>query len=101
MPIKRLFSQPVSARKSTSVNRCQRVCPGAYKTPQLLELSGIGREPILKKYGIITRVDLPVGENYQDHLMVNMNFGLTSDAQGKLLSVPFFDYRNAKSSKLL
>jgi hypothetical protein len=48
----------------------------------------------LKKYGIIARIDLPVGENYQDHLMVNMNFGLTSDAQGMHLSAPFFDYCN-------
>ncbi|KIM77083.1 GMC oxidoreductase [Piloderma croceum F 1598] len=61
---------------------------GAYKTPQLLELSGIGKESILKKYGIIPRVDLPVGENYQDHLMVNMNFGLTSDAQSALNVIP-------------
>jgi choline dehydrogenase-like flavoprotein len=68
------------------VNRCQRIRPGAYKTPQLLELSGIGKESILKEYGIITRIDLPVGENYQDHLMVSMKFGLTSDAQGELLS---------------
>jgi choline dehydrogenase-like flavoprotein len=71
------------------VNRCQRIRSGAYKTPQLLELSGIGKESILKEYGIITRIDLPVGENYQDHLMVSMKFGLTSDAQGELLSVPY------------
>jgi choline dehydrogenase-like flavoprotein len=57
---------------------------GTYKTPQLLELSGIGKNSILSKYGIQTRVDLPVGENCQDHLMVSLNFGLTSEAQGEV-----------------
>jgi choline dehydrogenase-like flavoprotein len=59
-----------------------------YKTPQLLELSGIGRKSILSKYRIETLVDLPVGENYQDHLMVSLNFALTPDAQGEFLLLP-------------
>lgn len=39
--------------------------PGAYQSPQLLELSGIGQKHILNKYGIETKVELPVGENLQ------------------------------------
>jgi choline dehydrogenase-like flavoprotein len=57
---------------------------GAIKTPQLLELSGIGRRTILSRYGIQTHVDLPVGENLQDHLMISLNFSLTSEAAGKV-----------------
>ena len=56
---------------------------GAYQTPQLLELSGIGQKSLLSEHGIETLVELPVGENLQDHLMVSLNFGLTSEAQGE------------------
>ena len=38
---------------------------GAYQTPQLLELSGIGNNEVLKKFGIKQRLELPVGENLQ------------------------------------
>ncbi|KAF9258992.1 alcohol oxidase [Marasmius fiardii PR-910] len=41
---------------------------GTLKSPQLLELSGIGNSSILHSLGIRTLVDLPgVGENLQDH----------------------------------
>ncbi|KAH9954469.1 glucose-methanol-choline oxidoreductase, partial [Russula dissimulans] len=37
---------------------------GTFKTPQLLELSGIGDKNLLKQFGIETLIDLPgVGEN--------------------------------------
>ncbi|MCC6469278.1 MAG: choline dehydrogenase [Alphaproteobacteria bacterium] len=42
---------------------------GAISSPHLLELSGIGRGPVLQKLGIAVQHDLPgVGENLQDHL---------------------------------
>ncbi|KAJ4479144.1 alcohol oxidase [Lentinula aciculospora] len=41
---------------------------GAFQTPQILELSGIGKTDVLTKHGIQTILDLPVGENLQDHL---------------------------------
>jgi choline dehydrogenase len=45
------------------------LCAGAVATPQLLELSGIGRPEILKKHGIEVRHASPaVGENFRDHL---------------------------------
>jgi choline dehydrogenase len=42
---------------------------GAIATPQLLELSGIGRPEILKAHGIEVAHALPaVGENFRDHI---------------------------------
>lgn len=45
------------------------VSAGAINSPQVLMLSGIGREEELNKHGIEVIADLPVGENYQDHSM--------------------------------
>jgi choline dehydrogenase len=46
---------------------------GAVQSPQLLELSGIGRPEVLQAQGIAVRHALPgVGENYQDHYIVRM-----------------------------
>lgn len=49
----------------------------AIKTPQILELSGIGGPKILKPLGVPVLVDLPgVGEKLQDHyLCFNLSFG--------------------------
>jgi 4-pyridoxate dehydrogenase len=41
---------------------------GAFNSPQLLMLSGIGPAQHLREMGIATVVDLPVGLNLQDHL---------------------------------
>ncbi|TBU49102.1 alcohol oxidase [Dichomitus squalens] len=44
------------------------LCAGAFQSPQILELSGIGKKEVLSSCGIETLVDLPgVGENLQDH----------------------------------
>jgi choline dehydrogenase len=44
---------------------------GAVASPQLLELSGIGRGEVLQRHGIPVVADLPgVGENLQDHYMI-------------------------------
>lgn len=44
------------------------LCAGAYHTPLLLQLSGIGPTKHLASLGIETLVDLPVGQCLQDHL---------------------------------
>jgi choline dehydrogenase-like flavoprotein len=47
------------------------LCGGAFNTPQLLMLSGIGPAADLQKHGIAVRVDLPgVGRNLQDRYEV-------------------------------
>lgn len=44
---------------------------GAFNTPQLLQLSGIGDSEHLRSLGIEPRIHLPgVGENFEDHLEV-------------------------------
>jgi choline dehydrogenase len=40
---------------------------GAYNSPQLLQLSGIGPAPLLQSLGIEVKHELPVGEGLQDH----------------------------------
>lgn len=50
------------------------LCAGAYNSPQILMLSGVGIADELQAYGIVPRVDLPVGENLQDHPSVGLVF---------------------------
>ncbi len=50
------------------------LCAGAYNSPQILMLSGIGIGAELQRYGIRPRVDLAVGENLQDHANVGLAF---------------------------
>lgn len=63
------------------------VCAGALKTPQILELSGIGRPDILEKVGITPRLDLPVGENVQEHAYVSLSYELKDGVPGETLDV--------------
>lgn len=52
------------------------VCAGAFNSPQLLKLSGVGPKKELEQFGIDVVVDLPgVGENLQDRYEV----GVVSD----------------------
>jgi choline dehydrogenase len=51
------------------------VCGGAFNSPQLLELSGVGNATELAALGIDVVADLPgVGENLQDHLEVYVQY---------------------------
>jgi len=48
---------------------------GAIQSPQLLQLSGIGPEALLREHGIAPKRVLPgVGENLQDHLQMRLIF---------------------------
>src|SRR5207253_9696234 len=47
---------------------------GAFNTPQLLMLSGVGPADHLREVGIEPVLDLPVGKNLQDHLAVLITF---------------------------
>jgi len=53
------------------------ICAGAYNTPKLLMLSGVGPAKHLRSLGIPVVVNLPgVGQNLQDHTLVRMEFSL-------------------------
>jgi choline dehydrogenase len=54
------------------------LCGGAFNSPQLLQLSGVGNAHELEPLGIEIVHDLPaVGENLQDHLEVYIQHGCT------------------------
>jgi choline dehydrogenase len=47
------------------------VSSGAYNSPQLLQLSGVGPAELLKQHGIDVVLDAPgVGNDLQDHMQV-------------------------------
>jgi choline dehydrogenase len=43
------------------------LCGGAFNSPQLLQLSGIGPRALLERHGIAVLQEAPVGEGLQDH----------------------------------
>lgn len=54
---------------------------GALRTPQVLELSGIGANSTLSSVGLQTRISLPgVGNNLQDHMLMHMSQGFNNDS---------------------
>jgi choline dehydrogenase-like flavoprotein len=59
---------------SATAEREVILCGGAFNTPQLLMLSGIGPADHLREMGVTPIVDLPVGKNLQDHLAVLISF---------------------------
>jgi choline dehydrogenase len=58
---------------------CEReviVSAGAFDSPKLLMLSGIGPAATLRRYGITVQAELPgVGQNLQDHLLMPQIYG--------------------------
>jgi len=82
---------PVTYRASKEVI----LCGGAFNTPQLLMLSGIGPQAELARHGIQVRIDLPgVGRNLQDRYEVGIvaraskPFRLLEDASFKARADP-------------
>jgi choline dehydrogenase-like flavoprotein len=61
-------------RETVHAEREVILAAGAYQSPVLLMLAGIGPEEELAPFGIPVRENLPVGRNLQDHLMVNVNY---------------------------
>lgn len=70
------------------------LCAGAFGSPQLLLLSGIGPGPQLQALGIEVTADLPgVGQHLQDHIDYTLNWrrraaGLHGLAVGTVLRMP-------------
>jgi len=84
-----------SAAAETRIARARReviLAGGAFNTPQLLMLSGIGDPDVLSKYGIPTRVPLRgVGRNLQDRYevpVVNRMARSWDMLEGALCSAP-------------
>jgi len=63
-----------SLKESAYAEREVILCCGTFNSPQLLMLSGIGPAAHLRAMGINPLVDLPVGNNLQDHLASWINF---------------------------
>ncbi|KAI3323323.1 GMC oxidoreductase [Xylariaceae sp. AK1471] len=62
------------------------VAAGAYRTPQLLMLSGIGPKETLEKHGIEIKVESSeVGKYFSDHVMMHLNWKLKDPSQGYAL----------------
>ncbi|KAK7047865.1 hypothetical protein VNI00_006193 [Paramarasmius palmivorus] len=62
-------------------NREVIISAGTLKSPQILELSGIGRPNILSKIGVPVKVALDgVGENVQEHQYAGLSFELKDNA---------------------
>jgi choline dehydrogenase-like flavoprotein len=57
------------------------VAGGAFNSPQLLMLSGIGPADHLRSVDIEPVIDLPVGQNLQDHLAVLIMFARTEGSE--------------------
>ncbi|HCH23176.1 MAG TPA: glucose-methanol-choline oxidoreductase [Oceanospirillaceae bacterium] len=83
-----LFADEVVANKATGVEYVSRgqvgqvhakreviLSAGAYASPQLLLLSGVGNADYLNHMGIESKVDLPgVGQNLQDHIDLTISY---------------------------
>jgi choline dehydrogenase-like flavoprotein len=55
----------------------KRCAVGSLKTPQILELSGVGNRTLLESLDIPVVLDLPeIGENLQDHPVTLSDFKL-------------------------
>ena len=61
-------------RETVRAEREVILAAGAYQSPVLLMLSGIGLREELGPFGIEVREELPVGRNLQDHAMANLNY---------------------------
>ncbi|KIN05101.1 GMC oxidoreductase [Oidiodendron maius Zn] len=64
---------------------------GAYRTPQLLMLSGIGNPSDLERHNIPLSVNAPeVGQNFHDHLATSLFWKLQHPERGLSLGTPLW-----------
>lgn len=63
---------------------------GAYRSPQLLLLSGIGPSSELSRHGIVQHVDLPVGRNFHDHPSLTQYWRLSQPERGLSIGTPLW-----------
>jgi choline dehydrogenase len=63
-----------ASRRTIRAGKEVIVSAGAFGSPQILQLSGIGPSDHLSGLGITVHADLPVGDNMHDHLFVPTNW---------------------------
>ena len=69
------MSTSAAARSTTATaDREVILSAGAYQSPQLLMLSGIGPADEIALFGIEPKLDLPVGDGLQDHFAIVMTW---------------------------
>ncbi len=67
------------------------ISAGAYRTPQVLQLSGIGDAAQLSKHGIPVILDQPeVGKNLHDHMLLFRYWKLRHPEKGLALGSPLY-----------
>ncbi|WP_408591910.1 GMC family oxidoreductase [Novosphingobium sp.] len=72
------------------------VSAGVYRSPHLLQLSGIGPGALLSEHGIVVARDLPaVGRNLADHQKLGISYDLHNDPGTNREFVGWRLYRNA------
>ncbi len=77
-----------SGLQTIRANREVVVSAGAFGTPQVLMLSGIGPADHLRSHGIDVVADLPVGDNLHDHMFVPLTY-LTKESRHRG-TTPYF-----------
>jgi choline dehydrogenase-like flavoprotein len=83
-------SDAAGERREARATREVLLAGGAFNTPQLLMLSGIGPRDQLERFGIAVRVDLPgVGRNLQDRYEVCVVNRMTFDHWASLDGATF------------
>ncbi|KXN68817.1 alcohol oxidase [Conidiobolus coronatus NRRL 28638] len=81
--IARRESKPSPLIKKVFANKEVIVSGGAFNTPQIMMLSGIGDFKELRRLGIKPKVNLPgVGKNLRDHQELSLVYELNSDWTG-------------------
>lgn len=81
----KLVSKGVELQDGTQylANKEVILSAGAYRTPQLLMLSGIGPAAELQRLNIPVQLNLPdVGQHFHDHILVGFAFRLKDPASG-------------------
>ena len=84
------------ARETVRADREVILSAGAYQSPVLLMLSGIGLREELEPFGIEVREELPVGRNLQDHAMANLNYISTVPALFGIFTPENFELLHAE-----